>query len=203
MDERIIATLIGISTGWVLSQLTDFFKEKRIRNRKIIAINTELEDLSAWLERMKKTTRYSMMLALHKKNNHLIPTHLQKFLIDEHFHEICIYLTRDKRICITDIYNNINSINSSINELREVLDQQKDNSFKEIIDKNEGLYINAMETKSKIDFLLSKNKYKLNMSVGQADEISRKLTSELVAIRDEALKLTPEKITEAYYNEKI
>ena len=47
MDAKIQAVLLDIGVGWVLSQITDYIRERGRRKNKIEASYTELADIDA------------------------------------------------------------------------------------------------------------------------------------------------------------
>ncbi len=201
MDVKIKSVLIGIFVGWLLSQATDVIKNRYERKRKIKAIYTELADLSKWLDRMLLTTKMTMQLALLKSIVTNVPPKLHKFLLDEYFHEICVYLPREARIGITDCYGHIDVINTLITQVEVILDDPTKISNKELIMKSEAIYVNAAEAKFKIDFLIKNKSGDFELLKGVASELSGNITKELLSIRDEALNSTAEELNAKYYKE--
>lgn len=124
MDSKVAATILGIVLGWCLSQLTDFFKSWRTRNKKIIAIRTEIADLNDWLISMSESVLYIIQVIELKEPIDSFPQKLYPFLIKEHFHEICMYIPREARIGITDLYASIEDINRS----RALLEEHFENN---------------------------------------------------------------------------
>lgn len=198
MDSKVTATLLGIVLGWCLSQITEFFKSWRIRNKKIKAIRTEIADLNDWLIRMSESMLYIIQLIELKQPIDSFPQKLYPFLLKEHFHEICMHISREARIGITDLYASIEDINRSISLLEEhferngVLDKK---TYNNII----ALYGQVHSTQQKCNFLECNpdgsfeklKKHQNNILNGYSDKINK--------AKKEALDLGIKALREKYF----
>lgn len=152
MDSKVTATLIGITLGWLLSQLTELVKKRAEQHKKIKAIQTEISDLNDWLIRMKESVLHTIQLIELKQPLTELPHKLYSFIIKEHFHEVCMHIPREARIGITEIYASINAINQMITELDQYcsdngsLDQKRYDSIM-------SLYIQVSHTQRTCKFL--------------------------------------------------
>lgn len=202
MDIKIKSVLIGIAVGWLLSQGTELIKSRLVRRRKIKAIYVELADLSAWLHRHLLTAKLCIQLAVNRKIVTNIPTHLQKFLLDEYFHEICIYLPRGARLGLTECISQISYFNSTLEEISELLKSPSTVDNRDFIAKYQSLYSVCKETKFKIDFLLQNRDGDLAKLHGAAEKLAKDTHDELQAIINEAKSTSPEKLEKAHYSEE-
>lgn len=202
MDIKIQSVLIGIIVGWLLSHATDYVKKRIERKRKINAIFIELADLSDWLNRMLLTSKYSIQLAVNRKLVTNVPAKLHKFLLNEYFHEICIFIPRGARLGITDCYGQIDYLNELIAQLESMLENPSKVDNKEFLIKQKSLYSTASEIKFKIDFLIENKDGDMKKLKGAATLLSEKINNELTAIVTEANKLSTDEINEQYYDEK-
>lgn len=152
MDSKVAATLFGIVLGWFLSQLTEFFKSRCTRNKKINAIRTEIADLNDWLIRMSQSVLYIIQVIELKEPIDSFPQKLYPFLIKEHFHEICMHIPREARIGIIDLYASIEDINRSISLLEKKFENNEvlgKKTYNNII----ALYGQVYSTQQKCHFL--------------------------------------------------
>lgn len=201
MDIKIQSVLIGLVVGWLLSQATEIYKKWYDRKRKIKAIYTELDDLSAWLQRHLLTAKLCIQLAANKKTVTNLPAHLHKFLLDEYFHEVCIYLPRDARLGLTECISQINYLNNINDELAELLKKPSLVDNNDFITKYQSLYSITKETKFKIDFLLSNRDGDLRKLQGAAAKIRSEIQADLANIMKEAKEKSAETIQNAYLSE--
>jgi hypothetical protein len=202
MDLKITSVLIGVILGWLLSQLTDFAKSRIDRKRKIKAIYIELEDISAWLSRLMYSSKQSIMLALNKKITTNAPTQLHKFLLDEYFSEICIYLPRDARLGLVDCYSQIENINEIVKQIVGLLENPSQVKSQDVVKKYTSLYCCVFESKFKVDFLIKNRDGDIRKLKGAALKLSEELKIELDEIFKEAQAKDAVKINMDYYSEE-
>uniref|UniRef100_E6XSA7 Uncharacterized protein n=1 Tax=Shewanella putrefaciens (strain 200) TaxID=399804 RepID=E6XSA7_SHEP2 len=199
MDSNVIATLLGTALGWSLSQITDFTKVNFTRSKKIEAIYTEISDLNDWLFRMDKFVLHTIQLIELNEPIKLLPQKLYFFLMKEHFHEICMYIPREARISITNIYASIEDINQAISQLEGHFENDENigaKTYNNII----ALYGQVNATQQKCCFLkfnpdgsFEKLKKHHNSILYYADENIEKA-------KKEAHKLGVKKLKEKYYS---
>lgn len=201
MDIKILAVLLGVGIGWALSQLTDYVKENLRRRQKIAAIYTELADVNAWLERMLKQVKYALQLIVLDQQVTGIPGRINKFIFDEYFHEICMYLSRDARIGLTDTYESIDVINELIDQIKGIIDNQIDNPSKRLCQKFEAIYSVAFEARFKTRFLYHNRKARMDELKGVAKKLDIQLQEELDSFAHEAKELGLEGVTSSFYDE--
>ena len=201
MDVRIQSVLIGIIVGWILSQLTDLVKQKIERKQKIKAVYSELEDLSRWLASLIDTSKLSLQLAIKKAIVTTIPAKLNKLILDEYFHEICMYLPRDARFGITDCYSQIEVLNRLIEKLDIMLETPSTVSNRDIANKCQGIFVNAMNTKFKVDYLVTNEDGDMHKLKGTADKLSKQIENELEILVEEARNSTSEELQRKHFSE--
>ncbi|MFP2769377.1 hypothetical protein [Oceanisphaera sp. KMM 10153] len=201
MDVKIVSALIGVSLGWLLSQLTDLTKDKRRKRKVVESIYTELSDVNAWLVRMLHQTKYSLQLIVLSQEVTSVPGRIHTFIFDEHFHEICMDLSRSARIGLTDTYDSIKTINELINQLKELIDNQSGSNNKKLCKKFEAIYCIAYATEFKTRYLLNNRSGSMGDLAGVAIELDKKLHEELVAIVKEAKEMDLDEVKSKYYAE--
>jgi len=201
MDVSIISALIGVGLGWLLSQFTDIIKDKRRKSKVIDSVYTELSDINAWLISMLRQTKYSLQLIVLSQRVSSIPGKIHTFIFDEHFHEICMELSRDARIGLTDSYDSINTINELIDQLKELIDNQSESSNKKLCQKIEAVYSVAFDTEFKTRYLINNRNGKMSDLSGVAAELDQKLNDEISFIVKEAREIGVDGIKSKFYVE--
>ncbi len=201
MDAKIQSVLLGVAVGWLLSQGTDFVKSRLQRRRKIKAIYVELSDLSAWLERHLFTAKYCIQLAHHKKIVTNIPTQLHKFLLDEYFHEICLYLPRGARLGFTECISQVSYFNGILDEISELLKTPTTIDNRIFISKYQSLYSVCKETKFKVDFLIENPDGDMSKLRGAAKRLATEINDELKNIVIDAKNSSPEELKKEHLEE--
>jgi hypothetical protein len=201
MDITIVSVLIGVGVGWLLSQLTDIAKEKRLKNRKIESIYTEASDINAWVERMLKQAKYALQLMVLNERVTSIPGRIHTFIFDEHFHEICMDISRDSRIGLTDTYDSVKTINELIDQLKGLIDQENESQVKKLCQKFEAIYTIAFDVRFKTNYLINNRKGNMGDLKGVAIEMDKQLHNELTSIVKEAKEIGLEGVNSKFYTE--
>ncbi|MGP9802962.1 hypothetical protein [Rheinheimera sp. NSM] len=199
MDVNIISALIGVGLGWLLSQLTDLIKVKRRKVKIIDSVYVEISDINAWLVRMMRQTKYALQLIVLNQRVTSVPGRIHTFIFDEHFHEICMDLSRDARIGLTDSYDSIKTINELIAQLSELIDDQSDS--KRLCQKFEAIHSVAHDVEFKTRYLLNNRNGSMKDLVGVAIELDKNLNEELEFIVKEAKEIGVDGIKSKFYAE--
>lgn len=201
MDVTIVATLLGVALGWLLSQLTESIKEKRNRKKKVQSLYLELSDNNAWLERMVKDAKFYLQLLVLGEDVYSRPGNIYTFIFEENFHEVSWYLPRGVRIGFTDYYNSIKTINELIRDIKPLIDCDHEEKQEKMCSKFEAIYSQAYMTHAKTGYLLHNPSANLENLRGVAVKIEQRLEEELKAIAPEARKLGVEQVKSLYYAE--
>lgn len=201
MDVNIVSALIGVGLGWLLSQLTDLIKEKRRKGKVVNSVYTELSDINAWLVRMLRQTKYALQLMVLDQRVSSIPGKIHTFIFDEHFHEICMELSRDARIGLTDSYDSIKTINELIDQLKELIDNQTENANQKLCQKFEAIYCVAFDAEFKTRYLLNNRNGRMSDLSGVAVELDKRINDELESIIKEANEIGVEGVRSNFYVE--
>jgi len=201
MDVSIISALIGVGLGWLLSQLTDLIKEKRKKGVMVDSVYTELSDINAWLIRMLRQTKYALQLIVLRQRVTSIPGRVHTFIFDEHFHEICMDLSRDARVGLTDSYDSIKTINELIDQLKELIDDQSEDSNQKLCQKFEAIHCVAYDTEFKTRYLLNNRNGSMNDLAGVAIQLDQRLNDELDSIVKEAKEIGVDRVKSNFYAE--
>ncbi len=202
MDTNIIAVLVGVVVGWILSQLTEIVKEKKNREKKVESLYVELSDINAWLSRMKKEAKYSLQLLVLNEDVYSRPGSIYTFVFEEHFHEICSSLTRGARVGFTDCYDSIKTINELISDLKPLIDSENDEKRRKLCSKFEAIYSMAFQTHAKTGYLLQNPSGNLDNLRGMAVKLDENLEDELKNLAAEAKELGIGGIKSSYYSDR-
>src|SRR5271170_929808 len=122
-NDKWIDVLVGLAAGaasflalqgWNLGK--DLYRERKLRR----ALWTEIEELSPWLLRNRKTLECMIQLSCVEEvaNNGPVPLPIQ--VHSEHFPEINLTLSRSERISVTAIYNMVYRINKDVERIIEL-----------------------------------------------------------------------------------
>lgn len=197
MDSKIIAVLVGIFVGWLLGQFTELFKEKRERKIKIKAIEVEISNLNDWLIRMSHTMRYMIQLIELEEPIGSMPQKLYPFMLKEYFPQVCMYIPREARIGITDLYASIGTINDTLDHLDEFFVKSDDSSqgFNEIA---LALYAQVLNTQFKCAFLKENPDGSFEKLNKAASELDSNISKNIIDAKAEATKLGIEKLNDKY-----
>ncbi|MBD3633566.1 MAG: hypothetical protein HUJ23_01495 [Methylophaga sp.] len=201
MDVTIIATLVGVGAGWLLSQLTENIKEKKYRKKKIQALYIELSDNNAWLQRVVKEAKFSLQLLVLGQKIDSRPGNVYTFIFEENFHEVCWYLPRGVRLGFTDYFNSIKTINELISDIKPLIACDDQEQLEKLGSKFEEIYSEAFKTHAKSGYLLKNHNANLENLRGMAVKLEERLEEELNAIAPEARSLGVERVKSLYYEE--
>lgn len=144
-------TAVGAVTGAivaVIALLPIFLEWKRRHDRRLRlknALETELGDIHAWMQRGRLTLEKSLMHIVHGEPWGGIPIPLPTRVFDAYYTEIVSDLTRDERISYTSIYSIVEVVNGQFDLLRQLYldaaqDPEKLSRYAEVV---EGAYVNA------------------------------------------------------------
>lgn len=145
-----IITLAAVFLGWVLGQGAELVRNWHLDSKSIKALNTELEDIDAWFERMEKSVKYAMQLIVLKEQPSSIPSKIfvQQYL--GHYSKVSHKLTREKRLLFVDIFSTIETVNELISDLKPLLSDASPEAPAHYDSKLYAIYHNARMARFKI-----------------------------------------------------
>ena len=115
MSNPTVATsLASVFVGWLLSQLTVYGKDYRLKRALRAGLLTELVDIRAELDRIALTYERAIQLSAAKGIEPAVPGPASNFFFTHHYKDVFISLNREQRLSYQIIHKKVDAINAGI-----------------------------------------------------------------------------------------
>lgn len=196
----VTSTLVSVFVGAALSHGVAYFQNRRSVKVKKTAIFQEIDDLTDWADRHIRTLKFNLQLIELEQPFNSLPIDIKPFLFEEHFHEVCIHLTKRQRIAIVDFYSVWKHFNQSVSSYMSLCDNPDIREKVNLYEKLRALYFVAWELKAKGPWIHQIEKINVEAMKGAQSKIDQAAEAELQQALEEAHDLGPQKLKEKYYS---
>lgn len=152
--------LFGVGVGWLLSQGTEWWRQKRRARQYRQAIYLELRDVHSTIKTRLEIMKVILCTYISTRKIEVFIVDVKSYIFQSHFADAILQLTESERLALIHIYTLIESLNFNFSIIRENWDitsgdeEANNEKARKIIQVTEGSYTNAREIDVMIELLL-------------------------------------------------
>jgi hypothetical protein len=182
--------LVGVSLGWLLAQLTEWWRQERRSHRYRDAIRAELRDIHSSVN-----TRIDDIKGFMKKGQIQrgvdLPVNISHQIFKTRFSEILLDFTERERLLLVHVYDTVDGLNANFSTIRQHSDvylgreDSINDNLRKILIATRAAYINACKIHVLIDMFDKKGDIRDARSIERLNRVASEAATEVRSLRGE------------------